>query len=64
MEIKSNRIPAKPRSKYHKYVTGGSSVNGSTSNNVASITNYVRLTGETEQIIEGTVGSTANIVAY
>lgn len=67
IQITSNRIPATPRSKYIKY--GVSSTNGTESSNgggTASVdlTNYVKLTGETEQTIEGNVLATGDVIAY
>lgn len=67
VNITTNRIPATPRSKYHKY--GIASTNGTASSNgggTASVdlTNYVKLTGETEQTIEGNVLATGDLVAY
>ena len=65
--IKVNRITATPRSKYIKY--GVSSTNGTASSNgggTASVdlSNYVKLTGETEQTIEGNVLATGDVIAY
>lgn len=64
MEITSNRIPATPRSKYASY--GVAATNNVTSNNQSNVNfdNYVKLTGETEQTIEGDVLATGDIVAY
>ena len=63
MDITSNRIPATPRSKYIKYGYGGSNMSVSGGSNV-DLSNYVKLTGEASQIIEGNVGATGDIVAY
>lgn len=63
MEIKKNRIVATPRSKYHKYLFGGSS--GSSSGGSISIdtSNFVKKTGETSQTVEGDFVATGSIVA-
>lgn len=63
MEIKKNRIVATPRSKYHKYLFGGSS--GSSSGGSISIdtNNFVKKTGETSQTVEGDFVATGSIVA-
>lgn len=63
MEIVNTRISATPRSKYVKYGVS-SSVGGSSV--VASIdtSNFVRLTGATEQIVSGNLGGTGDIIAY
>jgi len=63
MEIVNTRISATPRSKYVKYRVS-SSVGGSSV--VASIdtSNFVRLTGATEQIVSGNLGATGDIIAY
>lgn len=60
MEIVNTRISATPRSKYVKY--GVSSSVGV----VASIdtSNFVKLTGATEQIVSGNLGATGDIIAY
>ena len=63
MDITSNRIAATPRSKYHKYGYGGNNISVSGGSNV-DLSNYVKLTGEESQIIEGNVGATGDIVAY
>ena len=67
MEIVSNRISATPRSKYVRYGYEGGNTNisgsGSGSANI-DLSNYVKLTGETEQTIEGYVLATGNMVAY
>lgn len=63
MDITSNRIPATPRSKYIKYGYGGSNISVSGGSNV-DLSNYVKLTGEESQTIEGNVGATGDIVAY
>ena len=44
MDITSNRIPATPRSKYHKYSSNSVAVSGGTS---ADLSNYVKLKGGT-----------------
>lgn len=61
MDITSNRIPATPRSKYHKYSSNSVAVSGGTS---ADLSNYVKLKGGTSQTIEGEVGATGDIIAY
>ena len=61
MDITSNRIPATPRSKYHKYNSNSVAVSGGTS---ADLSNYVKLKGGTSQTIEGEVGATGDIIAY
>lgn len=63
MEIVNTRISATPRSKYVKYGVS-SSVGGSSV--VASIdtSNFVKLTGATEQIVSGNLGATGDIIAY
>ena len=67
MEIVSNRISATPRSKYVRYGYEGGNTNisgsGSGSANI-DLSNYVKLTGETEQTIEGNILATGNMVAY
>lgn len=67
MEIVSNRISATPRSKYVRYGYEGGNTNisgsGSGSANI-DLSNYVKLTGETEQTIEGNVLATGDIIAY
>ncbi len=62
MEIINTRISATPRSKYVKY---GVSSSGR-SPVIASIdtSNFVRLTGATEQIVSGNLGATGDIIAY
>ena len=63
MDIISNRIPATPRSKYTRYNTGSSySLNGGGTN--IDTSNFVKLKGQTSQIIDGSVGATGDIVAY
>ena len=63
MDIISNRIPATPRSKYVRYNTGASySLNGGGTN--IDTSNFVKLKGQTSQIIDGSVGATGDIVAY
>jgi len=65
MNIATNRIPATPRNKRLKNYLYNSNVSiAGSGGGGSSITNYVRLTGMTEQIIEGSVGATADIVAY
>lgn len=63
MEIKKNRIVATPRSKYHKYLFGGSS--GSSSGGSISIdtNNFVKKTGEATQTIEGDIIVNGNIIS-
>lgn len=63
MEIKQNRIAATPRSKYHKYLFGGSS--GSSSGGSISIdtNNFVKKTGEATQTIEGDIIVNGNIIS-
>ena len=63
MEIVNTRISATPSSTYVKYGVS-SSVGGSSV--VASIdtSNFVRLTGATEQIVSGNLGATGDIIAY
>ena len=56
MDITSSRIAATPRSKYHKYGYGGSNISVSGGSNV-DLSNYVKLTGEESQTIEGNVGN-------
>ena len=67
MEIVSNRISATPRSKYVRYGYEGGNTNisgsGSGSANI-DLSNYVKLTGETEQTIEGNILATGKMVAY
>ena len=65
IDIVSNRIPATPRSKYHKYMTA-SNVVSNNANNVGSIdtSNFVVKTGETEQTVEGSFGAMQDIVAF
>lgn len=53
MDITSNRIPATPRSKYARYGYGNNNV--STSNSGIDTSNFVKLTGETSQTIEGDI---------
>lgn len=63
MDIISNRIPATPRSKYTKYNTGSSySLNGGGTN--IDTSDFVKLKGQSSQIIDGSVGATGDIVAY
>ena len=62
MDITSNRIPATPRSKYARYGYGNNNV--STSNSGIDTSNFVKLTGETSQTIEGDIAATGDIVAY
>ena len=64
MEIKNNKIVATPRSKYHKYLFGGSS-SGSSSNGSISIdtNNFVKKTGETSQTVEGDFIANGAVVA-
>lgn len=63
MEIKINRITATPRSKYYKYLSGGSF--GSSSGGSASIdtNNFVKKTGETSQTVAGDFIATGAVVA-
>lgn len=64
MEIKKNRIVATPRSKYHKYLFGGSSSGSSSSGSISIDTNnFVKKTGETSQTVEGDFISNGAIVA-
>lgn len=63
MEIVNTRISATPRSKYVKYGVSGSS--GASSTNASIDTsNFVKLTGATEQIVSGNLGATGDIIAY
>lgn len=65
--ITSNRIPATPRSKYVKYgveTNGGTARSNGVSSSNVDLTNYVKLTGETEQTIEGNVLATGDVIAY
>lgn len=64
MEIKNNKIVATPRSKYHKYLFGGSSSGSSSSGSISIDTNnFVKKTGETSQTVEGDFISNGAIVA-
>lgn len=63
MEIVNTRISATPRSKYVKY--GVSSSSGASSTNASIDTsNFVKLTGATEQTVSGNLGATGDIIAY
>ena len=66
MEILSNRISATPRSKYVRYGYGDTYISGSGNSGSANVdlSNYVKLTGETEQTIEGNVLATGDLIAY
>ena len=67
VNITTNRIPATPRSKYHKYgiaSDGGTSSSDGGGTASVDLTNYVKLTGETEQTIEGNVLATGDVIAY
>lgn len=64
MEIKNNRIVATPRSKYHKYLFGGSSSGSSSSGSISIDTNnFVKKTGETSQTVEGDFIANGAVVA-
>ena len=64
IEYKITQIPAKARSKYH-YYTGGSSTNNSSSTSVSIDTsNFVKLKGEENQTVEGTIIATGDLIAY
>lgn len=65
LTINNRRIDATPRSKYKKYNGNFNSVydGGGGSGNI-NTSNFVKLKGETSQIIEGTVASTGDVVAY
>lgn len=65
LTINNRRIDATPRSKYKKYGSNYQSVYGSGggSGNI-NTSNFVKLKGESSQLIEGTVSSTGDIVAY
>lgn len=63
MEIVNTRISATPRSKYVKY--GVSSSSGASSTNASIDTSdFVKLTGATEQTVSGNLGATGDIIAY
>ena len=67
IDIVSNRIPATPRSKYHKYMTASNvATQGANNGGGASIdtSNFVVKTGETEQTVEGSFGATQDIIAF
>lgn len=68
MEITNKRIDAKPRSKYKRYYGSGIVVNGSSSTggggSTVDLSNFVKLSGETSQTIEGNVLATGDLVAY
>lgn len=66
IDIVSNRIPATPRSKYHKYMTASNVVTQNANNGSGSIdtSNFVVKTGETEQTVEGSFGAMQDIVAF
>lgn len=65
LTINNRRIDATPRSKYKKYNGNFNSVyaGGSGGSNI-NTSNFVKLKGESSQLIEGTVSSTADVVAY
>lgn len=65
LTINNRRIDATPRSKYKKYNGNFNSVygGGGGSANI-NTSNFVKLKGESSQTIEGTVASTADVVAY
>lgn len=62
--INDRRIDATPRSKYKKYSGNYNSVYGGSGSGVINTSNLVKKRGETSQLIEGTVLSTNDIVAY
>lgn len=65
LTINNRRIDATPRSKYKKYNGNFNSVyGGGGGSGTINTSNFVKLKGETGQLIEGTVASTADIVAY
>lgn len=65
LTINNRRIDATPRSKYKKYNGNFNSVYGSGGGSgTINTSNFVKLKGETNQLIEGTVSSTGDIVAY
>lgn len=63
MEIKKNRIVATPRSKYHKYLFGGSSGSSSSGSISIDTNNFVKKTGEATQTIEGDIIVNGNIIS-
>lgn len=64
MEIKNNRIVATPRSKYHKYLFGGSSSGTSSGGSISIDTNnFVKKIGETSQTVEGDFIANGAVVA-
>ncbi|CDE61281.1 putative uncharacterized protein [Parabacteroides sp. CAG:409] len=63
MEIVNTRISATPRSKYVKYGVS-SSVGGSSVVAPIDTSNFVKLTGATEQTVSGNLGATGDIIAY
>lgn len=65
LTINNRRIDATPRSKYKKYGSNYQSVYGSGGGSgTINTSNFVKLKGESSQTIEGTVASTADVVAY
>lgn len=63
MEIKKNRITATPRSKYYKYLYGGSSSSSSSGTASIDTTNFVKKMGELSQTVEGDFIINGSIVA-
>lgn len=65
LTINNRRIDATPRSKYKKYGSNYNAVyGGGGGSGTINTSNFVKLKGETSQTIEGTVASTADVVAY
>lgn len=65
LTINNRRIDATPRSKYKKYNGNFNSVyGGGGGSGTINTSNFVKLKGESSQTIEGTVASTADVVAY
>lgn len=65
LTINNRRIDATPRSKYKKYNGNFNAVyGGGGGSGTINTSNFVKLKGESNQLIEGTVASTADVVAY
>ena len=63
MDINNKRISATPRSKYTSYAGIGNYTSNSSSGNFNS-SNYLKLSGEETQTVEGDVAFTGDVIAY